>query len=514
LLETELTNVASHRNIDASKLVNLVRGDLDWIVIKSLEKDRARRYETADGFARDVQRYLDNEAVAARPPSNLYRLQKTVQRNKLAFAFAVTVAVVVVIGITVSIWQAVRATRAEREQRELREQAQIQEAKATAEAIKSQRVAIFLGDMLMEINAAVANGQDTAPLRKVLDEAAQRVQVEITNQPPAQGDLLTTLGNVYLRIGLYSRAEAMYRQALELRRKIGPDDVDIAISMNNLAHALSRQSKDTLEAEKLYRDAITILRKEYGDESSDLAASLSGLADLLGSANRRAEAEVLCRQVLAIRIRLHGEESIQVSSAMHDLAFNLREEGKLAEAEALSRQELALRRKLLGGDNNTSVAWSQCSLGDVLLAEDLSDDAETLYRRALTTQRKILGDDHPETATTLYHLGRLLLMKADKAKYGEAEVLLREAMDKRRQIYGQGHPYFTSTMGDLALLLLAEKKFAEAFPMILELAEKGNPSFQASLGQMYQTGEGVPQDAALAAKWFAKAAEITNSASR
>src|SRR5882757_3787237 len=88
MLESELTTTAKHRHTDAPKLIHLLRGDLDWIVMKALEKDRARRYETANGFAGDVQRYLADEAITARPPSKMYRFQKLARRNRLAFAAA------------------------------------------------------------------------------------------------------------------------------------------------------------------------------------------------------------------------------------------------------------------------------------------------------------------------------------------------------------------------------------------------------------------------------------------
>jgi serine/threonine protein kinase/WD40 repeat protein len=124
LLEAEQTSVANHRQTDAPKLVNLLRGDLDWIVIKSLEKDRARRYETANGLAMDVQRHLNDEPVVARPPSNWYRFQKLVRRNKLAFLAALAVVAALVVGLGLSAWQFVEKSRAEREQNRLREQAE------------------------------------------------------------------------------------------------------------------------------------------------------------------------------------------------------------------------------------------------------------------------------------------------------------------------------------------------------------------------------------------------------
>ncbi len=123
----ELTTTARRRAAEAPKLVNQLRGDLDWIVMKCLEKDRTRRYDTANGVAADLKRHLDNEPVTARPPSTAYRLQKLVRRNKLAFAAGAVITASLVIGIAASVWQAVRATRAEREQTHLREVAEAAE---------------------------------------------------------------------------------------------------------------------------------------------------------------------------------------------------------------------------------------------------------------------------------------------------------------------------------------------------------------------------------------------------
>jgi eukaryotic-like serine/threonine-protein kinase len=118
----ERTIVATNRSTEASSLAKLFSGDLDWIAIKCLEKDRTRRYETANGLAADVQRYLNNEPVVARPPSNFYRLQKLIRRNKPVFAAAAAIATILVLAVVVSTWQAFRATRSEREQKRLREE--------------------------------------------------------------------------------------------------------------------------------------------------------------------------------------------------------------------------------------------------------------------------------------------------------------------------------------------------------------------------------------------------------
>src|SRR5258707_757041 len=116
-----LSTTAQRRGLDAPKLVSQLRGDLDWIVMKCLEKDRARRYDTANGLATDIKRHLSNETVVARPPSSAYRFQKLVRRNKLAFVAGTAIVAVLVIGLAASVWQAIRATHAEQEQKKLRE---------------------------------------------------------------------------------------------------------------------------------------------------------------------------------------------------------------------------------------------------------------------------------------------------------------------------------------------------------------------------------------------------------
>ena len=139
MAEGELTTVAEHRHTEAPRLIHLVRGDLDWIVMKCLEKDRTRRYETANGLAFDIQRHLNNEPVVARPPSALYRIEKLVRRNRLAFTAAALVALALVLGSVASTWQAIRATR-------FRQQAQGQAQRAEAEAL-ANRQNLYAADM-------------------------------------------------------------------------------------------------------------------------------------------------------------------------------------------------------------------------------------------------------------------------------------------------------------------------------------------------------------------------------
>jgi WD40 repeat protein/serine/threonine protein kinase len=128
----ELTTTAKRRSADTAKLLHQLKGDLDWIVMKCLEKDRTRRYETANGVAFDLKRHLNNEPVLARPPSAAYKFQKAFRRNKLVFSAGLAIAAVLLLGIIVSTWQSVRATHAKREAVSARELAEASESKAVA----------------------------------------------------------------------------------------------------------------------------------------------------------------------------------------------------------------------------------------------------------------------------------------------------------------------------------------------------------------------------------------------
>jgi serine/threonine protein kinase/WD40 repeat protein len=157
----KLDDIAKHRSATADQLRKSVRGDLDWIVMKCLEKDRTRRYETANSLAMDIERHLNNEAVLARPPSKLYRFQKLVRRNKGVFATVTVVAAVLVLGVFVSTWQAARATRAERTQTRLRQRAEEGEKQAKATA-RQLRLRAYAADMRAAQIAIEQNSRGSA----------------------------------------------------------------------------------------------------------------------------------------------------------------------------------------------------------------------------------------------------------------------------------------------------------------------------------------------------------------
>jgi eukaryotic-like serine/threonine-protein kinase len=191
---TRLTRELARQRVSAKSEIRNPKSeidkDLDWIVMKCLEKDRARRYETANGLAADIQRHLNNEPVVACPPGKLYKFQKMVRRNRLAFAAGAGIVAALVIGLGIAFWQSIERTRAYREQRRLREQAQ-------AEAAKTTQIAKFFENMLESAGPEVAKGRDATLLKEVLDKTAARIGTELTNQPDVEAYLRERIGNVY-----------------------------------------------------------------------------------------------------------------------------------------------------------------------------------------------------------------------------------------------------------------------------------------------------------------------------
>jgi hypothetical protein len=252
----DLTTIANHRQADAPKLIHLVHGDLDWIVMKCLEKDRTRRYETANELAMDVRRHLESEPVTARPPTQLYRFRKLVRRNKLAVSAAAAVSVALILGLCVAAWALMR-------ERAARARAEEAQRVARLEATKSEKVARMLRDMFYGIGPAIRrydqrrSDDDTATLHRLLAETARRVP-DLDGQPAVQADILMIVGSAFSELGDHTNAVTMHGRALTLRKALyGNQHPDVAKSLQSLVGALKAQGLDD-QANKVMREAHSI----------------------------------------------------------------------------------------------------------------------------------------------------------------------------------------------------------------------------------------------------------------
>ena len=462
-----LTTTAKHRQTEAPKLIHLVRGDLDWIVMKCLEKDRARRYETANGLARDIERHLNCEPVVARPPSRLYEFQKTVRRHKFGFAAGVALITVLAVGVIISTMEAIRATRAEREQARQRQIAVTKEK-------TSEQVAQLLKDMLDGVGPSVAMGRDTTMLREILDRTDERISKDLKDQPEAEIELRLTLAQVYYDLELYRKLEETARAALQLARAhFGNESLAAAEALGQLGRALF-YFRELDEAETVTRGAIAMNRKLRGDDSLQEAASLLCLASILRhkfdlhetDVSKLAEAETASRAALAIYRKRSGNDADadKVAHALLILRLVLKDAGKLDQAEAAVRESLSIRRTHFG-DDHPFTAESYASLGETVSAQNKFEEAEMYYRKALPALEKLGGAG--KWGQSWAHSGFAYVLWR-RGKVEDAEIHYRAALAIARKTMGTNHADLSFFIAGLAGFLQQMGQLAEARPLAEE----------------------------------------------
>jgi tetratricopeptide (TPR) repeat protein len=443
LAPMELSAIAKHRKTDSTRLIRTVRGDLDWITMKALEKDRTRRYETANGLALDVRRFLTNEAVSARPPSRLYKLQKTVAHNKLVFTTAGIVTALLTTGLIVVSVLLARERQIRRE--------------ADTDKIEAQQVTGFLETTLQGVGPAVALGRDTTMLREMLDKTANRLG-DMTNQPAVEAELSDIIGNLYREVGDYRRAEDLLDTAVAIRRKVsGPASVETATSLNNLGLVYMVESK-LPEAEQSCREAYNIRQNIFGPDNAQTAASLNDLSSVYRQEGKLTEAESMARTALAVRQQLSTGDSLDVADSLRNLCIILGDEGKWDESEDNARRVLDIRRKLLG-PVQPSVADAMDDLAWACGARGKQEEAEKLEQEALAMRLKLLPGNHPDVAISLYRLGDRMRQMNDLQS---ADSILSAAYSIQRKVLGDEDPDLFYTLRSLGLALESEGKLPDA----------------------------------------------------
>ena len=440
---SEQTTIAQRRQSDPPNLASVLRGDLDWIVMKALEKNRTRRYETANGLAMDLRRFVHNEPVLARPPSGGYRLRKLIQRHKVVFASSSAVLIALLLGLGLSTWLFIR-------ERAAREQTKIQ-------ASRSREVAELLKEMLAGVAPSVSRGRDTTMLLEILDKSAQRVRTALTNQPLVAAELLGVMGRVYCELGELDKAERLHTNALALCRREPLETIELADSMAALASVWRRQGK-LQDSEKLLRQALGLRARLHGNKSPAYDNSLMTLAQILTDEGRLREAEKTQRQVIGLRRKYSPEISLEMADAFKGLASILYAQKRLSEAEELDRKALGIERQL-AGSNSPEMAMTINDLATVLFLQNRFSEAKDLFREAVLITEKSLSPDHPARLQLMANLATCL---GEEGHYAEAEKSQRELLEARRRALGAKHPKIAESLSNLAKLMQAQHLLEEA----------------------------------------------------
>jgi len=437
------TESAQNRHTDPSRLASQLRGDLDWITMKALEKDRTRRYETAMGLANDVRRHLEHEPVAAGPPSAAYRTKKFVRRHRFGVAAGATM---VVLLFAFAATMAVQARRIARER-----------DRANLEGETAKQVSRFLVG-LFEVAKPGEAAADSITARQILDKGADQIGSELRDRPEVRAALLTTMGQAYQSLGLYGRAERLLEDALRLRQRIdGVDSPEVGRAMIDLGKVLTSQGRFS-DAERRLRDAVQLLRRLPGTDQGTLADGLVGLAWTLRHQAKLKEAEDSAREAVALYCRNPDAYERQLADGYAALGAVLFSKGDDAGAERAFAAALDLRRRTLGAHHPATLGLTS-NLAAVWIRQGQYTRAEAAYREVVVAKRVQLGSDHPDLTPSLNNLGGVLFYQR---KYGEAEAAYREALAISRKTLGDRHPTVAVRLKNLGEVLDAEGRYSEA----------------------------------------------------
>jgi serine/threonine protein kinase/Tfp pilus assembly protein PilF len=457
--------IASARGLQTADLSRRLRGDLDWIVAKAMEKDRSRRYESASGLAEDVRRHLEDEPVLAGPPGAGYRARKFIRRNKAATVASLLVTLVLVAGVAATTWQAIVATR----QRAI---AIASQEEASREAATAKAINLFLTEDLLSAvapSSEAGRGRDVL-MRDVLDAASARIDEAGTptgrfaGRPIEEASIRIALGNTYRLLGEYGAAEPHLEQAVAIRqRELGWDHPETLAAANELGDLYSLQGRFE-DAEPLYRESIAAQRSALGDEHPDTLDTMDNLATLLTEQGRFDEAEILYVEAIGTARRVFGAEHPYTIGSMDNLAGLYADEGRFRDAEELYQEALQTQERILGDDHPDTLG-SMVNLASVYSEQGRYDDAEPLFERALEAQRRVLGDDHPDTLGLMDNLASLYW---DQGRLDEAESLYVRVISMQRRVLGDTHPDTLGSIEDLAGLLADRGRMGAAEPLLRE----------------------------------------------
>jgi tetratricopeptide (TPR) repeat protein len=335
-LGPESTEAAKNRHTEPRRLVSELRGDLDWITMRALEKDRTRRYQTANALAADVRRHLNQEPVSAGPPGTAYRAGKFVRRHRFGVAAAVTLVLLLAAFAGAMAWQAQRIAR-ERD-------------RANREAEAAKQVSDFLVGLFQVSDPSESRGR-TLTAVEILSAGATRVKDSLRDQPEIQARLMATIGGVYTGLGLFKEAGPLLKQALDTYARVaGPDDPERLKALNLLADTYWYQSQFTL-AEPLYRELVQRTERSFGKEHRRTLKAKWDLASCYGSDNRFDKAERLMLEVLEVQRRVLGEEDTDTLASMNNLQSLYYRQDRYADALPIAQRVWELRRRSLGEDH-------------------------------------------------------------------------------------------------------------------------------------------------------------------
>lgn len=454
----KLSTIAERRGSDDRHLAMSLRGELDWIVMKALEKDRTRRYESPNAFATDVESYLNDQPVQACPLSTSYRVLKFARKNRAVLSVAAVVAAVLVAGIAVSSWQALRALRAQSNSDKQQALAKASEQHARANLRKAREA---VDQMLLRVSQELASVPKMEPVRRELLADALDFYEAFLEENSGDPDIRFERSLVYLQQGEVQRmlgeinsAEQSFVEAIQILKDLlngarsNPATRAALVHVYNALGALLDDDAGRVADSEAARQQALAISQKLADELPNqyraaLADQLNSMGCLLYRKGRLSEAESRHREALEIRWECpDAADGEPLSVSLFNLALVLNASGQVEEAKSLYRQELELARRIADANLHDPQKWarlseSQSNFGICLNTHGSRGEAEQLLRDCIAI-RKGLASEFPNVPSYRYSLGvahlNLGVILAESGRFPEAEQAYRTSLPIAEQL--------------------------------------------------------------------------------
>jgi eukaryotic-like serine/threonine-protein kinase len=433
---------AGNRATDTRKLIHKVRGDLDVIAMKALEKNRNRRYETPDGFAADIQRYLNREVIEARPASAIYRLQKFWSRNKVGVGSIAMIAIALIGGTIVSTWQAIRANQATVAEREAK-------FKAEKRLVQIEKGADLLGWIFKDLDLRSVEG-DGKTLEQVLGQrlkdAAAKLNKDDVGDPVMTAKLQSLLGESLYSLGYVDESIELFESSTKTNQEqLGPDDPITLTTFHNLAECYVMAGKYD-KAIPIHKTTLDRSKATLGPEHYDTISSTKDLGNAFVYVNDYDSGIPLLEEALRLSRKTVGESDTLLLTAMNSLAVAYQQSGKLAQALPLYEETLGLRRNHFGADHYDTMT----SMNNLAACYHGLKDLEKslpLMQEVYELRKTKLGEDHPHTIGSM---GNLAVVLESTGQRKEALPYFEKSLEISEAKNGKNHPSTIQKIRNLA----------------------------------------------------------------
>ncbi len=481
-----------------SQVDRSLRGDLDTIVVKALEKDRERRYQSAQALGADIRRYLDDQPIEARPASAVYNLKKFARRNRGLVAGMTAAFVVLLLGAAGTSLGWAAALRANEKLAGTvgkleKANAQLKESNNSLQAVtefqsaqltdidvpmmgKQLRDSLLNGvtaDSRIELESHLANINFVDTARGVLDQSIFRravdgIDAQFTDQPVLRARLLQDVAMTMRNLGLYDAAVDPQSRAMNIRRQsLGNENRDTIDAIHETAIlAMKRGEYD--EAEQLANEAMSIATAEIGENAPESLVCLATVVDLKQRQGNLDQAETLARRALDGFTQAVGLTDSRTLHARSLLAAILMKKGAYEDSAGHFRAVMAERERTLGPDDSKTLSATE-NLSNALESAGTYDESTQLIEWCYRSRQRTLGEHHPDTISTMMEFGARL---SRQGRLEEAEPVIATALERQRRLLGVDHPETFPAIDMLASVIDERGRFEDANALYKESLDR------------------------------------------